>query len=307
LYLTRIYDAPVQAVWDAWTDPQQVAKWWGPRGFTITTHSKDLRVGGHWRYTMHGTDGVDYPNHTVYHEVEPLKKLVYDHGGYEDRPPIFRVTVHFTEENGKTRLDFTMACASPEAAQQTKKFVKSAGGESTWDRLAEYLGDQRGQHTFSITRSFETSIDTMYDLWTKPEHIAKWLPPTGMQMRLVRGTIRAGESIVAELSDGKSFKMYGRFHYRELRRPDRIVYAQEFVDANENPSRHPASPTWPAMMLTTVTLAEDKPGQTRVTIQWQPTGPTTAEEIKTFLDGRTGMTQGWTGSFEKLEALIGGE
>jgi uncharacterized protein YndB with AHSA1/START domain len=60
--ITRIYDAPVQAVWDAWTDPEQVAKWWGPRGFSLTTHSKDLRPGGSWNYTMHGPDGVDYPN-----------------------------------------------------------------------------------------------------------------------------------------------------------------------------------------------------------------------------------------------------
>ena len=66
--ITRIYDAPLRAVWDAWTDPKQVAKWWGPRGFTITTHSKDLRPGGSWKYTMHGPDGTDYPNITVYHE-----------------------------------------------------------------------------------------------------------------------------------------------------------------------------------------------------------------------------------------------
>ena len=66
LRLTRVYDAPVQAVWDAWTIPERVEKWWGPRGFTLTTHSKDLRVGGHWRYTMHGPDGVDYPNVTKY-------------------------------------------------------------------------------------------------------------------------------------------------------------------------------------------------------------------------------------------------
>ena len=72
--LTRVYDAPVSAVWDAWTDPEQVAQWWGPRGFTITTHSKDLRVGGHWRYTMHGPDGVDYPNVTTYFVVEPRAK-----------------------------------------------------------------------------------------------------------------------------------------------------------------------------------------------------------------------------------------
>ena len=64
--ITRIYDAPLKAVWDAWTDPEQVAQWWGPRGFTITTHSKDLRPGGNWNYTMHGPDGVDYPNKTQY-------------------------------------------------------------------------------------------------------------------------------------------------------------------------------------------------------------------------------------------------
>ena len=79
--ITRVYDAPVKTVWDAWTDPEQVAQWWGPRGFTLTTHSKDLRVGGHWRYTMHGPDGTDFENTTKYFEVEKYSRLVYDHGG----------------------------------------------------------------------------------------------------------------------------------------------------------------------------------------------------------------------------------
>ncbi len=90
LYITRLYDAPVKAVWDAWTDPKKVALWWGPRGFTLTTHSKDLRTGGHWSYTMHGPDGTDYQNKTLYLEVEKYSRLVYDHGGNDDRPPLFR-------------------------------------------------------------------------------------------------------------------------------------------------------------------------------------------------------------------------
>ncbi len=66
--------------------PDRLEKWWGPRGFTLTTHSKDLRAGGTWRYTMHGPDGVDYPNVTKYLVVEPYKKLVYfDHGGNDER------------------------------------------------------------------------------------------------------------------------------------------------------------------------------------------------------------------------------
>src|SRR6201995_3904478 len=117
--LIRLYDAPVEAVWDAWTDPEQVAKWWGPRGFTITTHSKDLRPGGIWNYTMHGPDGTDWPNKTLYHVVEKYSKLVYDHGESDDRPPLFKVTVLFSETNGKTKMDMTMSLATPEAAAET--------------------------------------------------------------------------------------------------------------------------------------------------------------------------------------------
>ena len=106
--LVRLYDAPLAAVWDAWTDPAQVAQWWGPRGFTLTTHAKDLRPGGHWHYTMHGPDGTDYPNRTHYYEVVRHERLVYDHGATEDRPPLFRVTALYREVDGKTELDMTI-------------------------------------------------------------------------------------------------------------------------------------------------------------------------------------------------------
>ena len=113
IHITRIYDAPVKAVWEAWTDLKQVVQWWGPRGFTLTTHSKSLRPGGIWHYTMHGPDGVDYPNKTLYREVVTHSKLVYDHGGYDDRPPLFRVTVLFAETGGKTKMDMTMSLPTP--------------------------------------------------------------------------------------------------------------------------------------------------------------------------------------------------
>src|SRR3954466_14882284 len=122
IHITRVYDAPVQAVWDAWTDPKQAAQWWGPRGFTITTHSKELKPVGYWTYTMHGPDGTDYPNKALYHEVEKHKKLVYDHGGNDDRPPLFRVTVTFAEvKPNKTRMEMTMTLPTAEAAAETAK------------------------------------------------------------------------------------------------------------------------------------------------------------------------------------------
>src|SRR3954452_4211641 len=120
LKISRIYNVSVKTVWDAWTDPKRAAHWWGPRGFTITTHSKDFRPGGSWKYTMHGPDGVDYPNTTKYLEVEKHSKLVYDHGATDDREPLFRVTVLFSESNGKTKMDMTMSLPTPEAAEETR-------------------------------------------------------------------------------------------------------------------------------------------------------------------------------------------
>src|ERR1700726_160195 len=193
--ITRIYDAPVRAVWDAWTDPQQAAQWWGPRGFTLTTHSKDLRPGGHWAYTMHGPDGVDYPNKTQYLEVETHAKLVYDHGGNDDRPPLFRVTVLFSETKGKTKMDMRMTLPTPQAAEETRKFIKKAGGDSTWDRLAEYLEkESSGKENFVINRAFDVPLDVMFEMWTNPEHFSKWLAPTGFEMQFLRRDIKPGGS-----------------------------------------------------------------------------------------------------------------
>ena len=303
--ITRFYDAPVKLVWDAWTDPKQVAKWWGPRGFTLTTHSKDLRPGGSWVFTMHGPDGVDYPNKTQYIEVEPYARLVYDHGANDDRPPLFRVTVVFTDVKGKTRMDMRMTLPTPEAAEETRKFVKKAGGNSTWDRLAEYLEEESsGRDVFVIARTFEAPIEVLFDMWTDPQHLSQWLPPTGFTMRFIEADIRAGGSSSYSMSDGGSITMYGRAKYLEIQRPHRIVYTQQFCDEHGNISRHPLAPTWPETMLTNIELVAESPTRTRVMVRWEIYGSATPVEAQTFSDSKGGMTQGWTGSFDKLEAYL---
>jgi uncharacterized protein YndB with AHSA1/START domain len=303
--ITRLYDAPLDMVWDAWTDLQQIAQWWGPRGFTITTHSKELRPGGRWVYTMHGPDGTDYPNIAYYHEVVPKQLLVYDHGATETTPPLFHVTVRFTEVNGKTQLDMTMALPTPEAAEETRRFIKKAGGNSTWDRLAEYLESETSQHDiFVIARSFATPIDTMFDVWTTPDHLAKWLPPTGFTMRFLRVDLKAGGDGFYLMTNDAGVTMYGRVSYRELHRPDRVVYTQQFCDEQERVTRHPMVPTWPETMLTTVTFVEEGPNQTRVQVRWEVYGDATPEERETFRNFRDSMTQGWTGSFDKLDEYL---
>ena len=142
---TRLFDAPRQLVFEAWTDPKHVAQWWGPRGFTNTIHEMDVTPGGVWRLTMHGPDGVDYPNRIVFTEVVKPERLVYDHGSREGDPGEFHVTVTFAEESGKTRLTMRALFDSAEACRKVKEFGAVEGGNQTLERLAEHLPKMAGR------------------------------------------------------------------------------------------------------------------------------------------------------------------
>src|SRR4051794_29231769 len=77
IVFSRVFDAPRELVWKAWTEPHHVTKWWGPNGFTTTIHEMDVRTGGTWHHTMHGPDGTDYPNKSIFVEVVKPERIVY--------------------------------------------------------------------------------------------------------------------------------------------------------------------------------------------------------------------------------------
>jgi uncharacterized protein YndB with AHSA1/START domain len=309
IHLVRFYDAPLSAVWKAWTDPVQAAQWWGPRGFTITNHRKDLRVGGQWHYTMHGpaigeNDGVDYPNIATYLEIENEAKLVYDHGATETEPALFRVTVLFSQAGNKTKMDMTMTLPSKEAADQTRQIIKNANGNSTWDRLSEYLEKQKsGKDIFIINRSFAAPIDVVFDAWSDPKKIAEWLSPTGTSMEYFTADIRAGGTSTYKMGNDQ-FTMYGRAAYIKVEPPHHLIYTQQFTDKDGNVSRHPFAPVWPETMLTHVDFTALDDHTTLVSVTWEATGNYTPEELEFFINARAGMTMGWTGSFDKFDAFL---
>lgn len=306
LRIIRVYDAPLSAVWDAWTIPEQVAQWWGPRGFTITTHGRDLRTDGSWRYTMHGPDGVDYPNVTRYLLVEPKRKLVYDHGASDDRPPLFRVTVTFTESGGKTTMEMISAFATPVVAAEMAKFIRKAGGTGTWDRLAEHLAEiTNGQTSFVINRAFEAPVASVFEMWTDPDRLAKWLPPVGASMRFLRSEIAEGRSTLFAIT-GPEATMHVHARYLAIDPSRRIVYAQQFVDENERPAPPPGTEAWPQTLRMNVLFAEEAPDQTRVTVTTEADGEASAQELSALAAERGAMTRGWTGSFDVLEELLAG-
>jgi uncharacterized protein YndB with AHSA1/START domain len=127
---TRVFDAPRERVFEAWTDPDHLAQWWGPKGFTNTFEEFDLRPGGNWRFVMHGPDGVDYKNHSVFVEVVKPERIVFDHVS----GPQFQVTATFAEQAGRTRLTFRMLFESAAKCEMVKGFAVEAN-EQNFDRL----------------------------------------------------------------------------------------------------------------------------------------------------------------------------
>ncbi|MFL6244687.1 MAG: SRPBCC family protein [Thermoanaerobaculia bacterium] len=148
IVVTRQFDAPRELVWDAWTQPQHVAQWWGPNGFTNTIREMSVQPGGVWRVMMHGPDGIDYPNKIVYHEVVRPERLVYDHSDdNEDNNTHFHVTVTFEEHGRGTRLTMRMLFPTAEERQRVvDEFGALDGASQTMERLREYLATMEVNH-----------------------------------------------------------------------------------------------------------------------------------------------------------------
>ena len=141
LLITRTFAAPRALVFDTWTDPQHVVHWWGPDGFTLTTHFMEVKENSSWRFTMHGPDGRDYENKIIYVEVKEPERLVYRHSGDEGVEPVrFHVTVTFTEHNDTTELSMHMQFATPEDLKYViETYGADKGAVQTIGRLAEFI------------------------------------------------------------------------------------------------------------------------------------------------------------------------
>lgn len=142
IVLSRVFDAPRERVFEAWTDPEGLAQWFGPKGFVTTTHEIDVRVGGLWRFEMRAPNGTRYPNRIEYLEIKKPERLVMDHGSdLDDDPNRFRVTITFdSQSDGKTVV--TMRQLHPSKAQRDTGIGFGAVelGYQTLDKLAAKLG-----------------------------------------------------------------------------------------------------------------------------------------------------------------------
>lgn len=136
--LSRLLNAPVEVVWMAWTQPEAIAKWWGPDGFSSTVHSMNLEPGGEWRLTMQGPDGKKYANRSEFMEIEPLQKIVFQHFN-----PHYLSTIIFEAQETKTLLNWTMLFESTELFETVVKVFKADEGlTQNVSKLEKYLQSQ---------------------------------------------------------------------------------------------------------------------------------------------------------------------
>lgn len=137
----RLINAPRDRVFKAWTDPMEVAQWWGPEGFTNTIEKMEVKPGGTWKLMMHGPDGANYKNKSVFVEVVKPSRLVYLHV----TGPKFQMTVTFDEVHSKTRICTQMLFETVEEySQAVNVFSIEAGAIQTLDRLENFLKKNEG-------------------------------------------------------------------------------------------------------------------------------------------------------------------
>ncbi|HMK18674.1 MAG TPA: SRPBCC domain-containing protein [Chitinophagaceae bacterium] len=150
LTISRLLNAPRELVWEVWTKAEHIKNWWGPTGFTNTIFSMDVKPGGEWDFIMHGPDGTDYKNKSIYKEIIKPERIVFEHVS-----PKFIATITFEEKNGKTLLTWNMLFETKEQFERVVKTFKADEGlKQNIVKLQDYLKAQ-----FSIRNQLRTNIN----------------------------------------------------------------------------------------------------------------------------------------------------
>jgi uncharacterized protein YndB with AHSA1/START domain len=141
IVMTRVFDAPRDLVFDAFSKPELLKRWFGPRGWSLTTCDVDLRVGGGFRFILRGPDGTEMGMRGVYKEIVRPERSVHMES-FDDYPGESQVTAVFVERDGKTTMTATVQYPSKEVRDIVIKTGMEHGAAESYDKLAELLAEQ---------------------------------------------------------------------------------------------------------------------------------------------------------------------
>jgi uncharacterized protein YndB with AHSA1/START domain len=257
LMIIRIIDAPRERVWNAWTDPEQMKTWWGPKGFTAPFSRMDVRVGGTYLSCMRSPDGKDYWSTGVYREVVFQKRLVMTdsfadekgnvvpgsyYGMASDFPREMLVTVTFEDSDGGTKL--TLKHSGAKNITEADLADMTQGWNESLDKLAASIGRpgsggtpksyratltaEPGKQEFVVTREFDAPRDLVFTAFTDPDLYAQWIGPRRFTTKLELFESWSGGRwrYISKDKDGNEFGFHGVNH--EVLPPERIIGTFEF-------------------------------------------------------------------------------
>lgn len=216
---SRLFHQPRQDLFDAFRDPKRLPLWWGPDGFTNTLDELDFRVGGNYRITMHGPDGTNYKNESVFTEIVEPGRIVFDHLRTMHR---FIMTMTFDDVNGATRLTWVQRFDTAEECERVRQFAGPAN-EQNFDRLAYVLSATLGQtismsvsdREVHVVRAYDAPLPLVYQAWTDVKHLANWWGPDGFRITTKKFDFKPGGEWIFTMHgpDGTAY-------------PNRIVYSE---------------------------------------------------------------------------------
>ena len=153
-----------------------------------------------------------------------------------------------------------------------------------------------------ISRELDAPRHLVYAAWTEPERLAQWWGPKGFEMVRCTLDLRPGGTFHYGMRAGNSHTMWGKWVFRDVEAPERLVFVSSFSDEAGNVTRAPFSADWPLLVLSTVTF-EEHDGRTRLTLRGEPIEASDAEHAA-FAAGITGMNAGWAGTLGQLETYL---
>jgi len=292
---TRLFDAPRDLVFQAWTDPKHIVHWWGPNGFSVTMHEMNVKPGGQWRFIMHGPDGTDYKNDKVYIEVVKPSRLVYDHV----TGPKHHVTVTFEAQGNKTLVTMHMVFETAELRDKiVKEFRAIEGAQQTFNRLSDYIGADATkmpkETDFVLTRIFDAPRELVFEMWSNPKHVMKWWGPDPYTSPAAEIDFRPGGRFLFCMRSPEGKDIWSAGVYKEIVVPEKIVSTMIFSDKDGNflePSSHGIGPDFTSYMLDVVTFDVHDGNKTKLTIR---------RNVPMSVSKKYMMDLGWNSSLDKL-------
>lgn len=225
---TRVIDGPRHLVFRAWTEARHLARWFGPRGFSLTTHAFEFRPGGVWEFEMHGPDGTTYPNRIEWREIVPPERISYRQGGRAGDPDAFEGIVTFAERAGGTEI--TLRAVFDTRAQRdlvAEHYHAVEGARETLERLGSYVDRLRAagdpNASLSTERALSASPRQVFAAFEDPERLARWWGPAGFTNTFESFDFRPGGRWVFAMHGPNGASYPNESVFREIEPDSRIV------------------------------------------------------------------------------------